>query len=420
MMADQDKSRLAINGGRKAVTTPLSPRGLMTEAEKQAVMSWFDRSISTGTFQGYNGEEEEGYCHEMAQFMGGGFADAVNSGTNALYVALRALNPEPFSEIIVPPLTDPGGMMPVPLLNCIPVVADAEPGCYNTGPSQIEALISPLTSAIVVAHIGGEPADSDAIVRMAHAHGIPVVEDCAQAHGATLNGRKVGSFGDISAFSTMFGKHHCTGGQGGVVFTRHEDLFHRVKQVADRGKPFFRPQGSSNDRAALNCNLDEVACAIGRVQLARLPDIVASRQRFADTLRPGFEALPSLRVPPVIPGGEHVYWWWRLEVAQDQITVSKQEYCAALAAEGVDLNPDYSAAMPQFMEWFEQRRVFGTSQLPWSSPSYRGDANRRFPCPHAKAAVASQFNMTILESWGDREAEQLLKAFRKVDMAYRC
>lgn len=410
---------LAVNGGPKSISTPFPGRFLFSDAEKNAVAALFDRSIASGVAFGYNGDEELGYCREFAEFMGGGFADGVNSGTNAVYVALRALNPEPFTEIIVPPVTDPGGIMPVPLINCIPVVADAEPGCYNTGPRQVEEVISPLTSAIVIAHIGGEPADIKGIVEVARKHGIPVVEDCAQSHGATINGQKVGGFGDIGAFSTMFGKHHCTGGQGGVVFTRDEALSQRVRQVADRGKPFGRPAGSTNGIAALNCNLDELASTIGRIQLAKLPGIIKGRQNLVDQLRPALADLRSIRIPSLIPGGEHVYWWWRLEVALDNITCSKPEYCKALAAEGLQINPEYSAAMPQRMEWFINRRVFGTSRLPWSSPSYKGDPDRLFPCPNASAAVASQFNLAILESWGDAEAEAIIRAFSKVDAAYR-
>lgn len=382
-------------------------------------MALFDRSISSGLAIGYNGDEELGYCREFADFMGGGFADGVNSGSNAVYTALRALNPEPFTEIIVPPVTDPGGIMPVPLINCVPVIADAVAGCYNTGPEEVERVITPLTSAIIVAHIGGEPADIQGIVAVANKRGIPVVEDCSQSHGASIHGRNVGGFGDIGVFSTMFGKHHCTGGQGGVVYTRDEDLSWRIRRVADRGKPFGLSAGATNGIAALNCNLDELSCAIGRVQLAKLPDIIKRRQAFAETIRPALAGLRTIRVPPVIPGGRHVYWWWRLEAALENMTGTKKEYCDALAAEGLQINPEYSAAMPQRMEWFLKRRIFGNSGLPWSSPSYKGDRDQLFPCPNASAAIACQFNLGIHESWGDREAESVVEAFSKVDAFYR-
>ena len=172
--------------------------------------------------------------------LGGGFADGVNSGTSAVYVALRALDPPAFGEVIVPPSTDAGGVMPVPLTNCIPVPADSAPGSFNTDAVRIEARLSERTSGIIVAHIGGIPADLDPILELARARDLPVIEDCAQAHGARYKGRPVGSLGDLAAFSTMFGKHHA---------------------------------------------------AIGRVQLAKLPRMLARRRRVAAVLEDGCRAV---------------------------------------------------------------------------------------------------------------------------------
>ena len=127
----------------------------------------FDKSIATGNAIGYNGAEEEAFGKEFAEYLGGGFADGVNAGTNAVYVALKSLDLPPFSEVIVGCVTDPGGMMPIVELNCIPVPADTEPGSMNTGAREIEARITERTSAIVVAHIAGEPADMPGILKVA-------------------------------------------------------------------------------------------------------------------------------------------------------------------------------------------------------------------------------------------------------------
>ena len=150
-------AKLAVDGGPKVRAKPWPPRGLFGEKEKRAVAALFDRSIATGKEFGYDGAEEQAYCKEFARFLGGGYADAVNSGTSAVYVALRALELEPFTEVICPPMTDPGGVMPVPLCNCIPIPADSAPNSYNAGPDQIEARITRRTSAIIVAHIAGLP-----------------------------------------------------------------------------------------------------------------------------------------------------------------------------------------------------------------------------------------------------------------------
>lgn len=417
-------AKLAVNGGPKVRTAPWPERGLVGAEEKRAVDALFDEAIRTGQAPGYNGAQEEAYCREFAASLGGGYADGVNSGSTAVYVALKALGVEPFTEVVVGALTDPGGMMPIPLLNCIPVVADAAPGCYNTGPAQVEELLGPLTSAVVVAHIGGEPADIEGIVKVAAKRGIPVVEDCAQSHGARLAGRPLGTFGAVAAFSTMFGKHHCTGGQGGVVYTRDLALHAAVRRAADRGKPFdpaagFNAMvpGATNDVASLNFNLSELQAAIGRVQLAKLAGIVERRRALVADITRKLAGVPGVIVPPQIAGAEPSWWWWRLEADLERLACGKEAYCTALQAEGLPINPYYRAT-PHTYTWFRERRVFGTSGLPWSSPAYRGDRDRSFPCPNVMRTIERQFNLTVYETWGEREADDIAAIFRKVGETY--
>ncbi|MCK5804543.1 MAG: DegT/DnrJ/EryC1/StrS family aminotransferase [Lentisphaeria bacterium] len=416
-----DAKELAINEGTTVRTTPWPSRGLIGIEEKQAVDALFDEAIASGVAPGYNGAQEEAYCHEFADLMGGGFADAVNSGTTALYVALRALDLEPFTEIAVSCITDPGGMMPIPLLNCIPVPIDTAPGSYNVGPEQVEAAITPLTSAIVIAHIHGEPADMDGILAVARHHGIPVVEDCAQSHGATLHGRPVGTFGAVAAFSTMFGKHHCTGGQGGVVFTRSEDLYWRIRGAADRGKPFGLPTGSTNQLASLNFNLNEFACAIGCVQLRKLPDIVAKRRAMAARIREGLDGAAACSVAESIPEAEASYWKLRLVFRPDAVRCTKSEFCAALGTEGLTVSAETDChTTPHLQDWFTKRRVFGTSGYPWASQDYKGDRDREFPCPNLTAVRETSLVLFFDEAWTEQEADDTVAILRKVEAAHQC
>ena len=131
---------LAINGGAKAVSA-LPGRCHFGKEEKAAVDALFDEAIRTGNAPGYNGPEEEAFCREFAAFMGAEYADGTNGGTNSVYVALKALNLPPFSEVVVGCVTDPGGIMPVVINNCIPVPADTAPGSFNTGAQEIETCI---------------------------------------------------------------------------------------------------------------------------------------------------------------------------------------------------------------------------------------------------------------------------------------
>jgi len=413
-MTREVSGKLAMDGGPAVREDPFPARGLFGEAEKRAAMDLFDRCIETGQAFTYNG----GYCREFAEMLGGGFADAVNSGTSAIYVALRALEIEPFTEVIVPPITDPGGVMPVPLLNGIPVPADTAPGSLNMGPDQISERITERTSAILVAHIAGLPADMGPIMEIADAHGLPVIEDCAQAHGATYKGRQVGTFGTLAAFSTMSGKHHATGGQGGVVFTRHEDLYWRCRRASDRGKPFGLEGATSNVSASLNFNIDELSAAIGRVQLARLPGIVSARRRWAVALAEGCLSLESVRLETGLPESEGVFWflWFALDL--DRLTVDKATFVEALAAEGLPVAPSYYHAHSEDA-WWRNRTVFGSSGYPWACPLYKGDPKADYPLPNARAADDSHFMMYFHENWSEREVADTLAALRKVEEAFR-
>jgi perosamine synthetase len=418
MTTTETSTHLAIHGGPRLRVEPFPARGHIGPEEKAAVDALFDHAIETGSAPGYNGDEEIAYCEEFAAYLGGGYVDAVNSGTSAIYVGLKALNLEPFSEVVVSAVTDPGGMMPIPLLNLIPVVADTAPGSYNSGPEQIEALISPLTSAIVVAHIAGEPADIEGIMAVARRHNLPVLEDCAQAHGARINGRFVGTFADVAAFSTMSGKHHCSGSQGGLVFTKSEELHHEIRRQSDRGKPFFLPAGSTNSTAALNLNLNDMAAAIGRVQLKKLPDLAARRQVVVAGLGEGIDDLPTLSLPPLIPGAEATYWFLRMRFHAEYATCDRDAFCQALIAEGLPINPSYRAALPHTMDWFVNRRVFGRSGYPWSSPDYKGDRDRHFPCPNAHAVMENHFNLHIHENWSGADIDDAVAIFSRVDEYY--
>jgi perosamine synthetase len=427
---------LAVHGGPKVRTRPFPARALFGEEEKAAALRLFDEAIRIGGVFGYGGPEEEVYCSEFAAHLGGGFADLVNSGTSAVYVALRALDLEPFGEVVCPALTDPGGIMPVALLNCIPVPADARPGSYNVGPAEIEARLTPRTRAILVAHVAGEPVEMAPILDLAQLRGVPVVEDCAQSHGARYRGRPLGTLGDIAAFSTMSGKHHATGAQGGVVFTQREDLYWAARRASDRGKPFgMAPHASNaplasslasaatNAIAAHNLNGNDLAGAIGRVQLKKLNGIVSKRRALATAIFEGLTKRSEVVSAGWQPeGAEASYWFLRLHVDANRLTVSATEFAKAVAAEGIPLNPAYGAALQSHAPWLRHRRVFGSSGYPWRAPEYRaagGDPEAQYECPHAVAVVESDFNLSFHEGWGDEEVADSLAGIEKVENALK-
>ena len=423
-------SQLAIDGGQKAFDRPFPPRRLFGEEEKTAAIALFDWAIETGAAIGYNGPEEEAYGKQFADFLGGGFCDGVNSGTSAIFVALRALDIQPFTEVIVSPITDAGGVMPVALMNCIPVVPDTNLHSYNTGPQQIESRITEYTSAIIISHIAGIPADMDPIMEIARSKGIPVIEDCAQAHGSRYKGRRVGSIGDIAAFSTMSGKHHATGAQGGVVFTKDEDLIWRARRASDRGKPLglegvaTSVEGHATNEpvtnlvASLNLNSNDLAAAVGIVQLNKLPRIIEDRRRIAKAIGGGVESqCKAIRLVSDPPDCETVFWFLVFNLDPDTIKVSKQRYAEALAAEGLPFSASYVRPMTEW-SWFKNRAVFGQSRYPWAAADYKGDFDRPMQLPNFEAMDERLCRMDFHENLTDQVVADIVAAFEKVDCAY--
>jgi perosamine synthetase len=364
----------------------------------------------------YGGAEEKAYCEAFANYLGGGYAKAVNSGTNAVYVALRALDLEPGSDVIVPAITDPGGTMPVALINCIPVPADSEPRSLNTSVDQIRAALTDRTSAILIAHISGHPLNLDPILRLAEERNVPVVEDCAQAHGALYKGRLVGTFGAISAFSTMFGKHHATGAQGGVVFTKDTVLFARARQVIDRGKPFGAQGNPTNVTASLNFNQDEISMAIGRVQLEKLPASVKARRNFVTLVENGLKDLKGVSLAGDAPDCAGSYWFLSLFLDSAQLNCNSQQFATALELEGIGgVQPGYPF-FPTDQPWYRDAVVFGNSGMPWSLR--QGSKPRHFELPNAHAANRTIVRVDVHESLGASEARDLVTAIRKAARHY--
>ncbi|NLD71820.1 MAG: DegT/DnrJ/EryC1/StrS family aminotransferase, partial [Chloroflexi bacterium] len=205
-------NRLAIEGGTPVRTAPFPPRVVIGEEEIDAVHALLEKERTRGGgLDRYGGEHVDAYEREFAAYHGVPFSTAVSSGTAAVHAALSALRLDIAQEVISSPITDPGGVAPILWNNCIPVFADADPETMNVSHASIAERITDRTRAIIVTHLAGQPADMDPILEIARAHGLAVIEDCSQAHGALYKGRLVGTMGDIAAFSLMGGKHHTSG-----------------------------------------------------------------------------------------------------------------------------------------------------------------------------------------------------------------
>lgn len=353
---------------------------------------------------GYQDVFEERYCQAFAEWMGGGYADAVATGTAALYVAIAALDLPKGSEVLVSPITDPGTISAIILNGLKPRLVDAMPDSFNTSARQIAERLIPETSAILIVHAAGDAVDLDPVMALARERGLRVIEDCSQSHGAVYGGRKVGRFGDIAAFSTMYRKASIAGSCGGVVYTENEDLYHCALAHADRGKP--RWIKGFDDRnpgkflfPALNLHTDELSCGIGLASLARLEETRAKRVAFADELM-GLIKAGSTVCRPSDVNADSSPFIYLVFVDESKLQVDKRAFAEAVRAEGIGLNPHYRYLVA---DW------------PWVQP-YLAD---RFDCPNARAARDQSFALYLNENYGLREAEDTAAAIAKVEAALR-
>lgn len=414
------EKKLAIDGGTPVRTEPMPARRLIDAEEKAAAIAVLDDSIASGDAYRYGGKFERQYERDFVEFMGGGFADGVSSGTSAIYAALAALRLEPFSEVVVPAVTNAGGAMPVALLSLVPALADSDPRHYNVCAETVEAALSERTRAVVVTHLGGAPVDMDPVMELARSRGLYVIEDCAQSHGALYKGRPVGSIGDFGAFSCMSGKHHCTGGQGGVVYTTNEELHWEARRLADRGKPIGLDDiaGSDNVVAGLNLNLDDLSAAIGSAQLKKLPDFIRRRRAVGLAVREGLEKSRVASLAWEATGSENSYWYLLVRLDTGSLRVDKFEFCKALKAEGIPNVAQYPQSVWDKV-WWKNRAVFGNNGFPWTSPEYKGPAEPEVRIENAQQTLADHFMIKIHENFGPREAGDIVAGILKVEAAYR-
>ena len=226
-------------------------------------------AIRSGTLTSTKGTFVKSFVADFAALIGVTHASACASGTAAIHAAIAAIDPAPGDEIVTSPITDMGAITPIIYQTAIPVFADVDPRTGNVTAETIERVLSPKTRAIIVTHLFGNPAEMGPILELAARHGIPVIEDCAQAYGATYDGRPVGTLGAIGCFSLQQGKHITTG-EGGMVVTDDAELGRRMRLFIDKAWG-YGDEKPDHYFAALNARMTELQGAVALAQLRKLP-----------------------------------------------------------------------------------------------------------------------------------------------------
>jgi dTDP-4-amino-4,6-dideoxygalactose transaminase len=329
----------------------------ITDGDRAAVARVLDRGVLSGA----GAPEMRALEAEFAAVVGARFCLATNSGTSALHIALAAVGVGPGDEVIVPALSFIATAQAVLHQGAIPVFADVDPLTYNLDPADVARRVTARTRAIVPVHLHGLPADMDAVRALARRHGLAVVEDAAQAHGAIYKGRAVGTLGEAAAFSLNSTKN-LPAGEGGLFVTSSEELYARAARVRFDG---LEPPSKWDATHPLDDEADalatlrgfmylpgELTAALARSQLQRLGETTARSRRNAARLSERLGKLAGVEPPAVPPDRTHVFHKYRVRLHPDRAGVAltppalRDRVLEALRAEGVEAVLWQTAPLP--------------------------------------------------------------------------
>ena len=256
------------------------------------------------------GKHNKALEQELAEFCGVKRAIALNSGTDALHLALRALDIGAGDEVITTAFTFVATTEAIGIVGAKPIFADIDPNTFNLDPKELEKKITPKTKAIIPVHLYGQPADMVAIMEIAKKYNLYVIEDCCQAIGAELNGQKVGSFGDIGCFSFFPTKNLGAFGDGGLVTTNSDMLADRIVALRNHGGAVRY----YHDEIGVNSRLDEIQAAILRVKLPYINEWNKKRKENAYRYNELLKDVAEVVVPRELDGTKCVYHQYTIEI----------------------------------------------------------------------------------------------------------
>jgi dTDP-4-amino-4,6-dideoxygalactose transaminase len=367
-------AKLAMFGGTKVLGKGSVPPEqvrwpVITQAEHDSARRVLDSGQFTSNSTG--GGEVAALEAEWAAFVGAPHCAAVSTGTAAIELALASAGIEPGAQILVPALSFIASAIGAVQRMLVPVFVDIDPVTYTMSPEAAAAAITPRTRAILVVHLHGLPADMTALRALADRHGLLLVEDAAQSHGATYRGRRTGTLGDIAAFSLNVVKNLPTCGEGGLVTTADAELHRKVVLHRQFGEDLRGGQERDYISRVLagNAKLSAIQAAFTRAQLARLPEYDAARHRNVTAMLAALADRPGL-VLPVVPD-DRTHAWHIVRLRFDPVALGHPEIHPgalraivhrALRAEGVPVQPYQQVPLPM-QEAFVTRAGFGG--YPW-------------------------------------------------------
>ena len=402
------KSDLAINGGKPVHSKPWGDGPFHFSAEISALK----KLLSGPALPLARGKAVMAYRDALTELYGMKYAVPTSSGSAAIHVALAAAGIGAGDEVILSPLTDYGSVIGIFQLNAIPVFADVQPNNLLMDVDSVASRITPHTRVVMPVHNGGYAVDMRPLMRLARKHDLIVLEDCAQAHLASIKGKYLGTFGQLGAWSTNESKH-MKSGEGGFILTNNRKMAETADLFSDKCYPRFPGAPKTPAFPALNVRLSDVNAALAAVQLKRVPKWIEQRQAFGETFEAGIQGIPGLVPHPQPKGTKPSYWWAMFVVDPDVMGVNAAKFCKMVAAEGIPVSSGpqrYVVEWEVFRELHEDPKVFN---------SYRPGRlkKRSFPleaCPNAQTYHEAVCAIRVTQHNTKTEARAAARAIRKV------
>ena len=410
-MDSKKVEKLALSGGPKAITGDI-PEYKSIGTEEIEAANRVMRSGKLSQFFGSWGENflggpevrsmESAWCEAFDI----PYSISMNSATSGLIASVGACGIGPGDEVIVSPFTMTSSASCVRVWGGTPVFADVDSETFNMAPSSIESCITPKTRAIIVVDLAGQPADMAEIMSIARTHNLWVIEDAAQAPGATYRGNWAGTLGDIGVFSLNCHKTIQTG-EGGVCCTRNAKLATRLQLIRNHGEDVVTDMGFSDRPETIlgfNFRLGEIEAAMATEQLKKLQTLNEPRQQIALELNRRLSKLDGLFVPETKSDRTHVYYIHMLRIDERLAGVSRRQVVQALEAEGIDCFEGY--CRPLYLQ-------------PLYKAAWPGKDNREYGpglCPVAESLYESEvfFHSYLYEAIKSPWLDQICCAFEKV------
>jgi dTDP-4-amino-4,6-dideoxygalactose transaminase len=335
------QDQLAINGGSKICAEPLTPWPIYEDDEIAAVTE----VLRSGKVNYWGGEKCNEFEKKFSKLCGCKYGVAVANGTVSLELALKSIGIKPQDEVIVTSRSFFASVSSIIVSGATPIFCDVDGDSGNITADTIAPKITPRTKAVIVVHLAGWPCDMDPIMQLAEENGLLVIEDCAQAHGATYKGRPIGSIGHIGSFSFCQDKIMSTGGEGGMLVTNNEKYWSKAWSYKDHGRGYDKvfnydhPDGFRwlAEGFGTNWRLTEMQATIGLCQLEKLKIWLKLRKRNADILTECFTEFSAFRTPEPATDITHVYYKYYTYIVPENLNKGwdRGKVREALRAEGI-------------------------------------------------------------------------------------